>query len=233
MASMASGDGLPGSPGRRRARYGGEYESYGDYGPAEEPPTARRDLVGTPTAAPPPRVGTVDPPRAPDRLRGRLRCFRSPACTSRATVSGGARACPPSPRPSVVRTIGPTTAARAHGRAAGLQRCPGGAPAQGHQPVILNLQGLPAAAAAADRLLERPRLCRGGPHAARRRPGVPAHAQQRRVSQEEKDRCGAGPLPTLTVRDILPSRSPLPRHPRRARAVLSWFPCAAAPSWPR
>ena len=182
--------------------YGGEYESYGDYGePAEEPPNPRRAAtrVGTtPTVARRAREsGTVRTrPEPADRLRGRLRRARA-----------GARACPgptapreepsgmsSSPRPSVVRTIGPTTAARVH-----VVEPQGFNDAQevgdrlkANQPVILNLQGLPPrAAAAADRLLERPRL-RGGGTMQRVADQVflltPSNVE---VSQEEKERLQA------------------------------------------
>src|SRR4029450_1269206 len=101
--------------------YGGEYETYGDYGdPAEE---------CQPQPARPPRQS--------------------------AAAGRGARAAAPreepsgmsAPRPSVVRPIGPTTAARVH-----VVEPQGFNDAQevgdrlkANQPVILNLQGLPRA----------------------------------------------------------------------------------------
>jgi cell division inhibitor SepF len=129
--------------------YGGEYESYGDYGEAaDEPqqPRARRDPgddqrsaresgtvrtradsdYGAEYGAPEP-VATPTPAPAP----------RAAAREEPSGVS--------SPRPSVVRTIGPTTAARVH-----VVEPQGFNDAQevgdrlkANQPVILNLQGLP------------------------------------------------------------------------------------------
>jgi cell division inhibitor SepF len=133
--------------------YGGEYESYGEYGePADEPqnPRARRDqgrdeADGRATA--PRDSGTVrtrpdhqadygadygapEPPPAP----------APPRAAAREEPSGMS-----APRPSVVRTIGPTTAARVH-----VVEPQGFNDAQevgdrlkANQPVILNLQGLP------------------------------------------------------------------------------------------
>ncbi len=127
--------------------YGGEYETYGDYA---EP--ARDRARGAATAAcrirradnsrgsaerPPPQRdsttvrATRDAPAEPDPLR------RAPAREEPPPA--------PSPRPAVVRTIGPTTAARVH-----VVEPPGFNDAQevgdrlkASQPVILNLQGLP------------------------------------------------------------------------------------------
>jgi cell division inhibitor SepF len=130
--------------------YGGEYESYGDYGDADAPSNARprRD---EPTEARPVRdSGTVrtrpddygvqygaeygaeyDPEPAPAPM---------PRVVAREEPSGVS-----APRPSVVRTIGPTTAARVH-----VVEPQGFNDAQevgdrlkANQPVILNLQGLP------------------------------------------------------------------------------------------
>jgi cell division inhibitor SepF len=116
--------------------YGGEYEAYpgygetdGGYGPDDgyaerggrEPAAATEPDAGVRATAPPERRA------APTERRGR----DEPAA-------------PPSPRPSVVRTIGPTTAARVH-----VVEPQGFNDAQevgdrlkAHQPVILNLQGL-------------------------------------------------------------------------------------------
>jgi cell division inhibitor SepF len=137
--------------------YGGEYESYGDYGePADEPqnPRARRD----------PRLDEPDGRAVASREAGAVRT-RPEAPTAYGADYGaeyGApepapapappRAAPreePSgvstPRPSVVRTIGPTTAARVH-----VVEPEGFNDAQevgdrlkANQPVILNLQGIP------------------------------------------------------------------------------------------
>jgi cell division inhibitor SepF len=125
--------------------YGGEYESYGEYGePADAPAPARsgrggRDeadgreaaresgTVRTARDAAPPEYGAPDP--APPRP------------VAREDTSGSSAA----PRPSVVRTIGPTSAARVH-----VVEPQGFNDAQevgdrlkANQPVILNLQGLP------------------------------------------------------------------------------------------
>ncbi len=133
--------------------YGGEYESYGEYGePAEEPQNPRASRSGREDpdgrAAAPPGVGhrAHRAHRGPARLRDRLRRVRSPRPTAaprpiaREEPSGMT-----APRPSVVRTIGPTTAARVH-----VVEPQGFNDAQevgdrlkANQPVILNLQGLP------------------------------------------------------------------------------------------
>ncbi len=135
--------------------YGGEYESYGEYGePAEEPqnphaPRSGRDDADVRAAAP--------------RESGTVRTARPEARPEYATDYGAAEPLPPAaprppaptareeppgmsaPRPSVVRTIGPTTAARVH-----VVEPQGFNDAQevgdrlkANQPVILNLQGLP------------------------------------------------------------------------------------------
>jgi len=136
--------------------YGGEYETYGDYGdPAEEPQPARprreqpvderdaRRETGTVRTRPSePDYGAEygadygaapEPAPAPAPAPPR-------AAASREEPSGMS-----APRPSVVRTIGPTTAARVH-----VVEPQGFNDAQevgdrlkANQPVILNLQGLP------------------------------------------------------------------------------------------
>src|SRR4029079_3824454 len=111
--------------------------------------------------------------------------------------------------------------------AAGLQRRPGGRrPAQGQPAGDPQPAGpSPRAAASAHRLLERPRLRGGRQHAARRQPGLPAHAEQRRgLPGGEGPAAGAGPLPTLTVRDVLAILVTLYLVILGGRAVLSWFP---------
>jgi cell division inhibitor SepF len=138
--------------------YGSEYESYGEYGDAADEPHAAH-------AARPRREAEVHDGR-PARETGTVRT--RPAETDYATDYGadyGAPAepvpapapAPPraatreepsgmsAPRPSVVRTIGPTTAARVH-----VVEPQGFNDAQevgdrlkANQPVILNLQGLP------------------------------------------------------------------------------------------
>jgi cell division inhibitor SepF len=135
--------------------YGGEYEQYGDYAePAEEPPNprARREQ-----AAPPddPRVrdtGTVrtrpDTDYANDygaEYGAAAEPAPAPAPAPRAAPAREEPSGMSAPRPSVVRTIGPTTAARVH-----VVEPQGFNDAQevgdrlkANQPVILNLQGLP------------------------------------------------------------------------------------------
>jgi len=130
--------------------YGGEYEAYGDYEHAEEPrdprapraPRARHDYDSAPAPTPLPREpgtsGTVRatrdvPPEynAPDP---------APRPSGREEPTGMS-----TPRPSVVRTIGPTTAARVHvvepQNFNDAQEV--GDRLKANQPVILNLQGLP------------------------------------------------------------------------------------------
>jgi cell division inhibitor SepF len=132
--------------------YGNEYEPYGEYGDqVEEPqnPRARHDSGPDPADGRARDTGTV-------RTRPDTRDYGAeygapepapaptPAPTPRALVRdepSGVSA----PRPSVVRTIGPTTAARVH-----VVEPQGFNDAQevgdrlkANQPVILNLQGLP------------------------------------------------------------------------------------------
>ena len=136
--------------------YGGEYESYGEYGqPAEEPqnPRAARGGRDEPDDRPgsASESGTVRTARpeartdyaaadygAPDY--GAPEPAPAPRPTAREEPSGMS-----APRPSVVRTIGPTSAARVH-----VVEPQGFNDAQevgdrlkANQPVILNLQGLP------------------------------------------------------------------------------------------
>ena len=132
--------------------YGGEYESYGEYGePADEPQNPRAAHGGRPE--PDPRPGSASE-------SGTVRTARPEARTDYAAAEYGApepAPAPPrptareepsgisAPRPSVVRTIGPTSAARVH-----VVEPQGFNDAQevgdrlkANQPVILNLQGLP------------------------------------------------------------------------------------------
>jgi cell division inhibitor SepF len=125
--------------------YGGDYEPYGDYSdqPRESdqgtgrPPSADFDRRSAP---PPDRPG---PPRSDS---GTVRATREaepdldpwrPASRDEPGVTA--------PRPSVVRTIGPTTAARVHVvEPTGFGDAPEvGDRLKANQPVILNLQGLP------------------------------------------------------------------------------------------
>jgi cell division inhibitor SepF len=132
--------------------YGTEYESYGDYGEAADEPRpgrARRE-----------HADDVDDGRAASRDSGTVRTRPEPgaygaeygAPEPAPAPAPAPRAAPreePSgvsaPRPSVVRTIGPTTTARVH-----VVEPQGFNDAQevgdrlkANQPVILNLQGLP------------------------------------------------------------------------------------------
>ncbi len=138
--------------------YGGEYESYGDYGESAEEPQAARPRREAPPEAPDPRTresGTVrtrppetdyatdygtdyGAPVAPEPVQAPAPA--PPRAAAREEPSGMS-----APRPSVVRTIGPTTAARVH-----VVEPQGFNDAQevgdrlkANQPVILNLQGLP------------------------------------------------------------------------------------------
>jgi cell division inhibitor SepF len=134
--------------------YGGEYDSYGDYGdPAEEPQPARprREQPADDRDARR-ETGTVRTrPSEPDYATDYGADYG--AASEPAPAPAPARAAAPreepsgmsAPRPSVVRTIGPTTAARVH-----VVEPQGFNDAQevgdrlkANQPVILNLQGLP------------------------------------------------------------------------------------------
>ena len=127
--------------------YNGEYEAYAGYGDAGEsardggydeygdPGDPRRE-VGSEADADT-SVRTAPPPQRP----GVQAVERRPGPVAR----GGEMTQPTNPRPSVVRTIGPTTAARVH-----VVEPQGFNDAQevgdrlkANQPVILNLQGLP------------------------------------------------------------------------------------------
>jgi cell division inhibitor SepF len=126
--------------------YGGEYEPYGDYAePAREPRGEAPDDYGNgddaarrPTA--PPRTSTRSD-------SGTVRATRDYGPEPDLARRPGARdeAPPVVPRPSVVRTIGPTTAARVHVvEPSGFGDAPEvGDRLKANQPVILNLQGLP------------------------------------------------------------------------------------------
>jgi cell division inhibitor SepF len=136
--------------------YGGEYESYGDYGdPADEAPAARPRRESAPDDRDPRAArdtGTVRTrPSEPDYASESGADYGAPP--EPAPAPAPPRAAAPreepsgmsAPRPSVVRTIGPTTAARVH-----VVEPQGFNDAQevgdrlkANQPVILNLQGLP------------------------------------------------------------------------------------------
>jgi cell division inhibitor SepF len=124
--------------------YGGEYESYGEYGePADAPQNPRAPRGGR---------DDVDGREPGGSESGTVRTARDAPSDYGANEPAPARAVAreePSgmsaPRPSVVRTIGPTSAARVH-----VVEPQGFNDAQevgdrlkANQPVILNLQGLP------------------------------------------------------------------------------------------
>lgn len=127
--------------------YGGEYESYGDYEHVEEPrdpraPRPREEYEApaapTPMAREPNATGTV---RATRDLPPEYNAPEpAPRPSGREEPTGMS-----TPRPSVVRTIGPTTAARVHvvepQSFNDAQEV--GDRLKANQPVILNLQGLP------------------------------------------------------------------------------------------
>jgi cell division inhibitor SepF len=132
--------------------YGSEYESYGDYGdPADEPqnPRGRREAAPEPADGRARDTGTVRT-RPDTQDYGADYDYGAPEPTPapQPPARAAAREEPsavPAPRPSVVRTIGPTTAARVH-----VVEPQGFNDAQevgdrlkANQPVILNLQGLP------------------------------------------------------------------------------------------
>lgn len=141
--------------------YGGEYESYGDYGePAPEPAPGRPGRDADPREARAARDSGTVRTRAPDTGgaygveygAGYGADYGATDPVAAAPAPAPPRPAPrdePSgvsaPRPSVVRTIGPTTAARVH-----VVEPQGFNDAQevgdrlkANQPVILNLQGLP------------------------------------------------------------------------------------------
>ncbi len=135
--------------------YGGEYESYGDYGEAADEPQPARPRREAPPEVPDARVvrdsGTVRTrPSETDYATDYGADYGAapePVPAAPAPPRAAAREEPTgmtAPRPSVVRTIGPTTAARVH-----VVEPQGFNDAQevgdrlkANQPVILNLQGL-------------------------------------------------------------------------------------------
>jgi cell division inhibitor SepF len=135
--------------------YGGEYEAYGDYDHVEEPrdqqnpraPRARDEydapgapLTPTPLPREPGTTGTVRATPTRDRPPEYNAPDPAPRPSGREDPTGMS-----TPRPSVVRTIGPTTAARVHvvepQNFNDAQEV--GDRLKANQPVILNLQGLP------------------------------------------------------------------------------------------
>ena len=136
--------------------YGGEYESYGDYGEAADEPQPARPRREAPPEGPETRVardtGTVRTRPSENDYAADYGADYGAAPEPVAAAPAPPRAAPreeptgmSAPRPSVVRTIGPTTAARVH-----VVEPQGFNDAQevgdrlkANQPVILNLQGLP------------------------------------------------------------------------------------------
>jgi cell division inhibitor SepF len=114
--------------------YGGDYEPYGDYADATRDPRGGNGGVDE----------YDDGDDTSRRPAGADRSARSDSGTVRATRDYGPEPPPATPRPSVVRTIGPTTAARVHVvEPSGFGDAPEvGDRLKANQPVILNLQGL-------------------------------------------------------------------------------------------
>jgi cell division inhibitor SepF len=121
--------------------YGGDYEPYGDYAePVREPRGGAGGAGGYEGD------GGYGPPRS-DRPTPRRDGAVGISADSGAGPDPNRREEIPTmtPRPSVVRTIGPTTAARVHVvEPTGFADAPEvGDRLKANQPVILNLQGLP------------------------------------------------------------------------------------------
>ncbi|HEX5586394.1 MAG TPA: cell division protein SepF [Acidimicrobiia bacterium] len=119
--------------------YGGEYESYPAYGDVDEGHDG--DGAGDDYGERPRRDAGYDAEPEPARAAvGTERRSAAPERRGRDEPTA-----PPTPRPSVVRTIGPTTAARVHivepQSFNDAQEV--GDRLKANQPVILNLQGLP------------------------------------------------------------------------------------------
>ncbi len=203
--------------------YGGDYEPYGDYG---DPPTSRsgarrgRDPSRRRRRPAPASAFGHRAHRAPEARADYATDYGAPepapapapAPTPVRAVARDEPSGMSAPRPAVVRTIGPTTAARVH-----VVEPQGFNDAQevgdrlkANQPVILNLQGLPAELQR--RLIDFSSglaYAVGGTMAAGRRPGLPAHADQRRgLPGGEGPAAGPRPVPALTVRSVLGSWSP-------------------------
>ena len=96
--------------------YGGEYESYGDYG--DHRPTSRSPRRRRRRSERGPRARPRREPAHGDRRTGTRRTPPTTAAPDPAPPRAAAARDEPSgmsvTRPSVVRTIGPTTAARVH-----------------------------------------------------------------------------------------------------------------------
>jgi cell division inhibitor SepF len=119
--------------------YDANYEPYGEYA---EPPRASGDVHDDDEWSP----QSAGAAAGAARDTGTVRAARGYGSEADPVRTGTGREEPPvTPRPSVVRTIGPTTAARVHVIEPSEF---GDAPEVGdrlkaNQPVILNLQGLP------------------------------------------------------------------------------------------
>ena len=123
--------------------YGGEYESYAAY--AEDDPRGGYDAPDDDYQERPRRdTGAYEPEPEPAAARAGVGAERRAAVISERR-GRDEPASPPAPRPSVVRTIGPTTAARVHivepQSFNDAQEV--GDRLKANQPVILNLQGIP------------------------------------------------------------------------------------------
>jgi cell division inhibitor SepF len=137
-----------------------DYEPYGDYAEAprdvDEPPGRESGAERSRRAGAGAAAGAGARAGAGAAEHGARTGARSDSGTVRATREPGGEADPwrpamrdepgvPAPRPSVVRTIGPTTAARVHVvEPSGFGDAPEvGDRLKANQPVILNLQGVP------------------------------------------------------------------------------------------
>ena len=114
--------------------YGGDYESYGSYADGEE--TAGYDDDGYGER---PGRDRYDEPAEP------VRAAPAPARAASDRRARDEAPAPVAPRPSVVRTIGPTTAARVHvvEPQSFNDATEVGDRLKANQPVILNLEGVP------------------------------------------------------------------------------------------
>ena len=221
------------------------YDQYGDYpeyGDHDDDPRAPAGATADPRAAAPAPapardvrdVRDVREFREPHRDSRDLRELRPPPepYANEPTVRTIPREEPLSgvsiPRPAVMRTATPTTAARVHVvEPHGFNDAQEiGDRVKANQPVIINLQDVTTRAPApADRLLERPRLRRGRLDVEGRRPGVPADAQQRRgLAGGEGAPAGTRALQGLTPCGVVCALVTVFIVILVARAVLSWFP---------
>jgi cell division inhibitor SepF len=176
--------------------YNGDYESYPAYGDVDA--GADTDGAADDYNERPRRDAGYD--AEPEPARAAVGSERRATAPSRGRDDP---ASPPTPRPSVVRTIGPTTAARVHivepQSFNDAQEV--GDRLKANQPVILNLQGLPKELQR--RLIDFSSGLAYAVGARRRRspPGVPAEAERRRGLP--RGATGqARPLPGLSMSTI-------------------------------